>query len=72
MLNIVKPLLGKPLALMLLSWISGCTQTIVIDSACTSFDIIRPSRKDTLETKRQVLIHNTVWRQQCELKNGNR
>ncbi len=53
------------IVLVMMNLISGCSQTIVIDSACTSFDIIRPSRRDTVETKRQVVIHNTVWRKQC-------
>lgn len=48
--------------------ISGCVSTgskPVPVSNCSSFEIIRPSRQDTLETKRQVLAHNTVYRKVC-------
>jgi hypothetical protein len=36
-----------------------------IPNACAAFDIIRPSREDTEETKRQVLAHNRVYRITC-------
>ena len=52
--------------------ISGCVSTqrpqAVPDSSCTAFQVIRPSRQDTLDTKRQVLAHNTVYRKICEGK----
>lgn len=33
---------------------------------CEVFQIIRPSRLDTEETKRQVLAHNKVYRVTCQ------
>lgn len=52
---------------------SGCVTTSepsvatrIPDVSCTSFQIIRPSRDDTLDTKRQVLAHNNTWRALCE------
>lgn len=49
--------------------ISGCTHLqepqAVPDSSCTAYQVIRPSRSDTLETKRQVLAHNSVYRKLC-------
>lgn len=50
--------------------ISGCatTRQEVPDVSCSSFSVIRPSRADTPETKRQVLIHNQTWRAMCEAK----
>jgi hypothetical protein len=38
------------------------------DSSCSAFGVIRPSRSDTLDTKRQVLVHNRTWRELCEPK----
>ena len=50
--------------------ISGCVSTSSpkvqpIIGACSTFQIIRPSRQDTLGTKRQVLAHNKVYRATC-------
>lgn len=46
--------------------LAGCSaKTIFIDSACQSFAVIYPSRRDTAETKRQVLAHNRIYEQQC-------
>jgi len=47
---------------------SGCAlrqPPEVRDTACSAFEIIRPSRADTIETKRQVLEHNTTYRKIC-------
>lgn len=54
--------------LILISALSGCASKPpeVRDTACTGFEIIRPSRADTAETKRQVLQHNTVYRRLCK------
>ena len=38
---------------------------VIIDSACERFAVIRPSRQDTMETQRQILVHNRVWRAAC-------
>lgn len=38
----------------------------IIDSSCTSFTPIYPSRSDTNGTKQQVLVHNLMWQQVCE------
>lgn len=52
--------------------ISGCVATqnppTVVDSSCSAYQIIRPSRQDTPDTKRQVLAHNTIYRKLCEVK----
>lgn len=32
---------------------------------CDAFKIIRPSRKDTKETKKQIYIHNEVYEEMC-------
>jgi len=47
--------------------LSGCAHTtpLIRDSACQAFVIIHPSRQDTADTKRQVLVHNTTWRRLC-------
>lgn len=50
--------------------ISGCAVTAETRSdspsiACNSFVIIEPSRADTLDTKRQILAHNKIWRKLC-------
>lgn len=46
---------------------AGCAAAppVVIDSACTAFGVIHPSRADTIGTKRQILVHNSVWRELC-------
>lgn len=41
------------------------TATFETDTACLSFNIIRPSRSDTAETLRQVAEHNAAWRAVC-------
>lgn len=49
--------------------LSGCATTdsvrLTLPGACAAFSIIRPSRVDTLETKRQVLAHNQTYRAVC-------
>jgi hypothetical protein len=54
--------------LTVISALSGCThrQAQVQDTACVAFEIIRPSRADTADTKRQVLAHNTTYRRVCK------
>ena len=56
------------LALMVISATSGCAhrQAQTQDTACTAFEIIKPSRADTPGTKRQVLTHNTTYRRICK------
>ena len=54
--------------LLVISAISGCAHRQapeVRDSACVAFEVIRPSRADTPDTKRQVLQHNTTYRKLC-------
>ena len=49
--------------------LSCCVPTDKPKSApplCGAFFIIHPSRLDTVETKRQVLTHNTVYRGACQ------
>lgn len=57
---------------VVISGLSGCVTTqgpkAVPDTSCVAFSVIRPSRDDTLETKRQVLAHNTVYRKICGSK----
>jgi hypothetical protein len=56
---------------LVISALSGCAHRQpppVQDTACVAFDIIRPSRADTPETKRQVLQHNTTLRRVCPQK----
>nr|DAQ49063.1 MAG TPA: hypothetical protein [Caudoviricetes sp.] len=45
----------------------GCASRapVIIDSACERFAILHPSRQDTMETQRQILVHNRVWRAAC-------
>lgn len=54
------------------SALSGCVTTqepkAVPDTSCVAFSVIHPSRDDTLETKRQVLAHNTIYRRICGAK----
>jgi hypothetical protein len=49
--------------------ISGCVSTQKpapsVAANCAAYQIIRPSRQDTLDTKRQVLAHNSVHRKLC-------
>lgn len=48
--------------------VTGCAATREAgapDVSCSSFEIIRPSRADTLDTKRQVLAHNNTLRALC-------
>ena len=53
--------------LLLALLLTGCASRapVVIDSACDRFAVIYPSRQDTMETQRQILIHNRAWRAAC-------
>lgn len=55
-----------------ISAISGCAHLrpvpVTVADTCAAFEIIRPSRTDTEETKRQVLAHNRSYRITCESK----
>lgn len=47
----------------------GCATTpTVISDYCGSYQTIRPSRKDTPDTLRQVARENAKWRSVCEVK----
>lgn len=49
--------------------LGGCaTGQVVVDSYCQSYSIIRPSRKDTPDTLKQVLRENNKYRSVCEVK----
>lgn len=51
--------------------LSGCVTTqgyqgpVAPDSSCTAFKVLHPSKADTTETKRQVLVHNSIYRRIC-------
>jgi hypothetical protein len=52
--------------------LSGCLETtsqpaLVSDSSCLAFTVIHPSTEDvlTLDTKRQILAHNKIYRALC-------
>ena len=53
--------------LLLALLLTGCASRapVVIDSACDRFAVIYPSRQDTMETQRQILAHNRIWRAAC-------
>ena len=53
--------------------LAGCEQAgalspAIPDSSCAALRIINPSPADTMATKRQVLIHNTIWRKLCQAR----
>lgn len=45
--------------------VTGCQYTPVVITGCTAFEYIYPSRNDTLETKKQILVHNKVYKSFC-------
>jgi hypothetical protein len=57
--------------LVVTSALSGCAfgakvpKATPIGAGCSAFEVIRPDRKDTLDTKRQVLAHNNTYRDLC-------
>ncbi|KGQ36092.1 hypothetical protein JP34_00980 [Gallibacterium anatis] len=59
--------------LLLTALMSSCSQKagIVRISGCASFGLIYPSRKDTDDTKRQVLNHNLTYERICGGQNGS-
>lgn len=63
---------GKPMllaSLCLLFPLTGCaTSTLVTDSSCKSFKPISHSRKDTEQTRREVIGHNKVFDAICPTK----
>gem|GEM_PF-868057 len=48
-----------------MSLIAGCSPITGTNPLCYAFDVIRPSRQDTEETLRQVLVHNQTYDQVC-------
>ncbi len=58
---------GRKLTLALAATaISGCAKsTAVIDTACSLFEPIKWSSRDTAETRRQVIAHNSKWECRC-------
>jgi hypothetical protein len=59
--------------LVVTSAISGCKHTdtpITAAGSCQLFEVIRPSRQDVLTsgTKKQIVAHNRIWRENCEAK----
>lgn len=66
--NLTRRLLGWIMLAGMLVSILGCaTKTVVIDTACTSFKTIWPSRQDVLTpgTKGQIIAHNETWEAHC-------
>ncbi len=59
------------LLLVLTSAISGCAgferipKATPIGAGCSAFEVIHPSRQDTLGTKQQILAHNQTYRDLC-------
>ena len=55
-----------PAALLTSSLLMGCsTSTLVTDSGCKSFKPIAMSKKDTDDTKRQIVGHNRAFDAIC-------
>lgn len=52
--------------MIVLSLISAC-ETPTATDGCAAFDFIYPSRTDTVETLRQVAIHNDTYKTVCDL-----
>jgi len=54
--------------------LSGCVQKArligpaIPDSSCAAYGIIHPAQNDTMDTKRQILAHNNVYRRLCGSK----
>lgn len=62
-------LLGWLMLLGMAASLLGCaTKPLVIDTACTSFKTIWPSRQDILTpgTKDQIIAHNETWVAHCD------
>lgn len=61
------PMTTATKTLLLALLLTGCASRapVIIDSACDRFAVIYPSRQDTMETQRQILIHNRAWRAAC-------
>lgn len=58
--------------LVVTSALSGCAfgeripkASMPINAGCAAFEVIKPDRADTLETKRQILVHNQTYRNRC-------
>lgn len=58
------------LLLMLPLMLSSCGGTEIDD--CLLFEPIYPSRSDTLETRRQILAHDTVGAEKCKWQGYDR
>lgn len=57
----------KILLLLLLLLLGACSHKVsVVDKGCYAFALIYPSRADTLDTKRQIYVHNDMWEKTCK------
>jgi hypothetical protein len=58
-----------PMPLLILAGCATTTASVATDAvACSAFEPIRWSRKDTDETIRQAKEHNAVWAALCGTK----
>lgn len=56
-----------PAALLILTGCQTTTRSGAIDTSCLAFETITYSRKDTLQTIRQVREHNAAFTAICSL-----
>ena len=52
-------------AILATSLMSACETPTVIDG-CAAFDFLYPSRDDTVETLRQIAVHNDTYKEVCD------
>lgn len=64
------PKLKLPAALLTSCLLTGCAThgAVIADSSCKSFQPISMSKKDTDETKRQIIGHNKAYDAICPAK----
>ncbi len=68
----MKQLIKLALVVLLVNMTACATRTTVINTACSSFHLITPSRADilTLGTENQISGHNGAYRASCSRKPG--
>jgi hypothetical protein len=63
------PALKRLALLAVLLPLAACKTTIpisVTDTSCLAYEPIRYSRKDSEETRRQIIEHNAAWDALCK------
>ncbi len=57
--------------LLMMSLLSACaSRATTVVNACAGFSLIFADERDTIETQRQIYVHNKTYEKICKVKDG--